>query len=434
MAKGTSKFKTGRHKFYCMGRVKLNGKYQGIDIDIISEKSGYIYSKLNMGMDTGYGNSINLEIMSGYFPTGSTYVDGTPKITFLYLNKEKFGDGNVKVDFNDRNNATIIEQLGLAKSNYKKCGVEFDSKGKLNIEEFLSEYDMLDYAKDKLKDGDIVKISGIIKPNFYKGEVKNKFNITNIYKQSNTFWDSKINKLNEDGIAKRDLLVTKLTEKSIENDTELVLPEEYKNIIIDDYFYSNFTETLYFLNDGISRKLRGETSTPILAYKMAYIDKKTGSKMIPMKYEFEKESLSKYLTAKRGKVTSVTVDGSIINKTKTKELKFEELDETVQELVNDGLMDKATAIGKATVYGGYESKMLINTPHFDTSNKDGVNTQKVLIDKDMAEEKELLDIILKMDTPKEVELSDEIDKEEIKNLSEDVDEKLEDILDGLDDL
>jgi hypothetical protein len=218
--------------------------------------------------------------------------------------------------------------------------------------------------------------------------------------------------------------------------------EEVKeNHDLSELFNVDFQETLYFTNDSVGRKDRDTNEIPVTAYVVEYISAVDGKdikavKVIPTQYWIKNDKLSKYLTAGRGKVTKVTVEGDIVNKNKTKQLTFEELDDTVKELIEDGLMSKEDAIGKATVYGGFISRRYINAPAIYTKELDsGDIEQKVQFFKDfLDDDTELFEMVLHIEAPEEADLNESYEEENeevLESLDEDEDEDLDDILAGL---
>jgi len=404
-----SNLKQGQKKFNFLGRVNLESKGTNVRIDGIAD-SGYVYNSMKLMLDTGNGNSVKVETFGGYFP------EDHARDTLLYLNRENWSDGQVKLDFFKRNKEKIIEQLGIAKSNYLHAGMEFGKGDTYPVaKEFLSEYDLIEYVNEHLHDGDIVSVSGTIEPNIYNG-VGKKFIVEYISKR------------------KESVLEKKLANGKTE--------DELKGKSIDDLFYANFTETLYFTNDSVGRKDKDTGEYPVKAYSVDYLAKIDGKnfkkvKAVPTGYVLGNEKMKKYLTSSRGKVNKVTVDGRIINKSQEKKLSYDELDEDVRSLIDDGLITKEDAIGKATVFGGFISKRYIDMITIYTKKDDDGNVkQDVQYFKDFADSEELFDMVLDVDEPEIADLNEDYNGEDediIDSIDEDTEEDadLEDILAGL---
>lgn len=398
------KLKQGQKKFRFLGRVNMDSKGTNIRLNGVAN-SGFIYNSINLMLDVGNGNSVKVENFGGHFPKDHD------KKTKIYLNKENWSDGQIELAFEDRDNETILKKLEpqISDSNYFKVGMEFGKGDKYPIiEKFLSEYDMIEYINEHLQDGDIISVSGSLEPNVYNGNVSKNYVIKYISKR------------------KESVLKNKLDEGQK----------------IEDLFYANFTETLYFTENSVGRKDRESGLIPVTGYSYDYLRQVDGndfkkSKIIPVAYWIENQKMKKYLSPSRGKVNKLTVDGHIVNRSKQKKLNFEELDDDVKELVNDGLLTKEDAIGKATVYGGYESKRYIDTITIYTKEKDESVVQDVQYDKNFFDDDSVIyDALLDIDEPEEADLNEDYegeDEEIIDSVSEktDEDKELDDVLAGL---
>lgn len=412
--KKKSELKQGTKRFDILGRVSLTDSLTNVKIDVISD-SGYVYNSMNLSIDCGDAGKNKVKTFGGAFP------EDHDEKSYLYLNKSDYS-GQIKVEFCDRNNKQVLEKLEneIAKNNYFRAGMEFP-KGEDYplVKQFLSEYDLIEYVNEHLEDGDILQIRGAVASNIYNGNVNKELQIEYIAKR------------------KEEMLWDKLFKMYDDKSKEQVRDSHS----VSELFHAEFQETLYFTNDSVGRKDKDSGETPVTAYVVEYINKVDGkdiksTKVIPTQYWIKNDKLSKYLTAGRGKITKVTVEGEIVNKNKTKQLTFEELDDTVKELIEDGLMSKEDAIGKATVYGGFISRRYINAPAIYTKELDsGDIEQKVQFFKDfLDDDSELFEMVLDIESPEEADLNESYEEENeevLEQLDNDEDEDLDDILAGL---
>lgn len=374
-----NELKQGNKKFKFLGRVNMDSKGTNIRIAGTAD-SGYVYNSMKLMLNLGDGNTAKVETFGGHFPKDHK------RETLLYLNKKDWSDGQIKLDFFDRHNDKIMEQIKekIGNDNYYVAGMEFGKGDNYPVtKKFLSEYDLIAYVNEHLKDGDIVSVSGTIEPNVYQGNITDKYNIEYISKRK---------------------------ESALEKNLD-------EGQTVEDLFYAKFERTLYFTRDSVGRKDKETGLIPVTGYSYDYLGKVDGNdfkkkKIVPLTFWLESDKMKKYLTPSRDKVNKLTVDGHIVNKSKEKKLTFDELDDDVKELVNDGLLTKEDAIGKATVYGGFESKRYIDMITIYNSEKDGVATQSVQYDKNYLDDDTILyGELLDIDEPEEADLNEDYEDE-----------------------
>ena len=125
--------KKGIAQFNLVGKFKKNDFT--FDLDKHSDKSDWVYNKLNLGVDCGGGNIIHAEMMGGY---------GEERNNFLHVHGCKNVDGKItddwsntyKIDWDDRFNESLLEELG--DGCFLKIGILKDKDGKTVVHKFLS--------------------------------------------------------------------------------------------------------------------------------------------------------------------------------------------------------------------------------------------------------------------------------------------------------
>ena len=153
MAKKTDKnpLKKGVSQFNLVGKVKINDNTFALDTE--SQTSDYIYSRANIGIDTGNGVVFS-SLLGGYFATKDNvvYVHGVKKND---AGKEVSDyENRFTIDWEDRFDDAILETVG--DDCFIKVGIEKTNKGKTYTKKFLSAYDAIEYLSEHLTEDMIV--------------------------------------------------------------------------------------------------------------------------------------------------------------------------------------------------------------------------------------------------------------------------------------
>lgn len=334
-----------------IGKAKINDKtFSGVQV---SEKTGYNYTRLNLGVEIAEGSTVYAEQMGGYSPA---------KPIIFGMNKED--NTPVHINWADRLNETIIESQADFKVH--KVGIERDENGRVIVKKFLSPMDMHDYLKEHLKDGMEISVRGSFAFSEYKGDTQRKFQIQNI------FVPFEEKEKDENG-----------------KETGKILPTEYK---------ATFTQTI-LLDDESFKKITPadskEGEVTVSAYAVDYVGKKDGKEIkknlpfslpITVKINKEKpEATAKILDAlfkvKKGKVRELTIEGDIVEGYEQQEVSSKDiqLSPEIQELIALGLYDEKEAMEKLTVRGNKVSKLVFTRPFL---KKDKDDATKLLMEKD----------------------------------------------------
>ena len=345
------KLQRGRANFNFIGRAKITDfTYK---LDEISEKSGYQYSRLNLGVDTGNGNVVYAELMGGFFPNGRDN-KGNNRDNLIYVNSKEDFKQTFTIDFEDRFNEEILKTVN--ENNFIKVGLEKyeeDGKEKTLIKKFLSAYDAIDYISEHLGDGMVVNVKGNIRYSMYNDETQMRREITSIF-------------------------LSKATEEK---------------------FKAGFTQTILIDKDSVS-KLDKETNEYLIHAKVVdYLKEYNGKEVkrnIPfaMNYSFKldvenpdrtKKVLTKFFKVKKG-VTELIMEGEFVEGVQMGEVTEDDIPDDLKELIELGFYTKEEILGKMVIKGDRVSKAYLTKPYIQKTDE-GV---KFFINEEKYQEEELL--------------------------------------------
>lgn len=333
MAKKTTErtpLKKSVSQFNLVGRVKLTDNTFAIDNE--SSTSDYIYSRANIGVDTGNGVVFS-SLMGGYFATKDSviYVHGT-KMNEAGKPVDDF-ENRFTIDWEDRFDDDILETVGSGC--FIRVGIEKDNKGKTYVKKFLSAYDVIEYLSEHLEDGMVVNISGDMQYQYYNDSVSVQKNIKSIY----------------------------LSTKG------------------EDEFKGEFRQTILLDGDSVGKLDREKNTYPIDCYVVDYVGKLDGTEIkqnvvMPKTFYFDvldpentdktKKLLDKFFKpSKKGKILEIGVIGSFCEGGVISTVTLDELDEDVKIMVDAGMLSEEDALSKYTT-GNVERRMVIK--QFITKN------------------------------------------------------------------
>lgn len=315
-----------RRNVYLVGKVKLRD-----DSFKIAQKatSGYVYSNANFGVETANGNVVYVEAMGGYSPTNP-----------IIKTQNKAKD-SIDVNWADRLNPKVVEQVNEYKL-FKASLAENDAHT------FLSQFDLIEYMKNNLKEGMEVVVRGQMRLSVYRGEPQRKIEVTGI-----------------------SLPYIKKDEEGKE------LPVEYR---------ATFTQTLIIDADSLDITSEDEENgeTLLKAYAVDYISKYEGEKInknamfplvitVPIATERERKVTERLFTVEGEGASEISIEGLVVegydsSSTSSAEI---ELSEELQELVELGIYTLEEVKAKVTVRGNKVSKLVFTKPAIK-KNEDGV--------------------------------------------------------------
>jgi hypothetical protein len=330
------------------GKVKITDRTFGGEQT--SERTGYKYVRVNLGIETAEGNVIFGEMMGGYSPSNPVIYS---------MNKED--NSPIQVNFADRLNEAIVESTADFKLH--KVGLERKEGGDLVIKKFLSPMDVHDYLQENLKDGMEVTVKGSFTFSEYKDETQRKFQIQNI------FLPYQQKEKDENG-----------------KETGNLLPVEYR---------ANFVQTVLLNEDSFKKITKADAEAGevvIPAQAVDYVGKKDGKEIkknlpfaVPITVKINKDNpemtekiLKALFDVKKGKVRELTIEGTILEGYEQQEVSSKdiELSDEIKELIAMGLYSEEEAKKKMTVRGNKVSKLIFTRP-FLQKDKDDATKLKI---------------------------------------------------------
>lgn len=334
-AKKDPGLKKGRSNFSLIGTVKITDFTFTIDKE--SEKTGYIYSRMNLGVDCGNGNIVYSEMMGGYFPNSDK--------TKIYAHGKKQDgkddyDNQLVLDWDERLDTKILPDIG--DQCFLRIGIEKDVKGNISTNRFLSPYDAIEYLQANLKDDMVVIVSGTLEHSVYEGETQTKKKVTSVFLSK-------------------------------------AKPEEFK---------AKFTQTYLLRSDFLGKVDTDKNSITAYGYVPEYVSKINGDDvkktlLIPKTFEFDlnrhnesvvAQIVQKLTKFKKGYLLEMGVDGEFREGVSTKVSSFDDLKSDIKLLVQMGIITEDEAFSKSAITGNREKRMIFLSPHVINTvskNEDG---------------------------------------------------------------
>jgi hypothetical protein len=351
MAQEKQKLQKGKSFVTVTGKVKIGDKSFGGEQ---RSASGYVYSRVNLGVEVAEGVTVYGEMMGGY-------ASSNPVI--YSMNKDD--NSQVLVPFADRLKPEIVESAPDFKLH--KVGVKRDENGGLIIEKFLSPMDVHDYLKENLVDGQEVTLRGAFEFSEYNDEPQRKFIIQNI------FLPYQDKEKDENG-----------------KETGNILPVKYE---------ATFVQTV-LLNEDSFKKItkdhakEGEVVVDALAVeylskknKQAY--KKNVTFGVPITVRINKDNpamtekiLNALFKVGKGKIREIHLEGNIIEGYDQQEVSNAdiELSPEIQELIDMGLYTEDEAKKKMTVRGNKVRKLVFTRPYIQKDREDPTKNLPYMLD------------------------------------------------------
>lgn len=378
-------------RFSIVGEAKVSDYTFALDQK--SEKSDYIYSRLNLNIDCGenYGRP-NVELMGGYF----SEKDG---VIYVHGKKEDGSDdfsNQYTIAFEDRFDENILEDIGDLC--FMTVGLEKTDKDKIFYKKFLSAYDMIAYINEHLEDGMTIKASGNLRYSVYNGNLQCKKEINyialNDAKPENykaTFTQTVL--IDEDSC----------TKNSLDKDKSV--------LTVDTYILEKFKEY-----NGWDLTENGKVK---------------GGKLVPLRKQFEfpvdltteagKKKINAVLASdkmfkvKKGTVTQITFEGEFVEAGAAVMPTLDEIPEDIKELVDIGVYTEDEALKLCADSGSRERRMLILKPH---TKKVGDEDDKTTVLVYTPEKYSADDLVFDFLVPKDVE-DEEVEDEDVEDVNTD---------------
>lgn len=328
-------------------------------LDQTSNKSNWIYNRMNLGVSCGDQNgTVYANAMGGF---------GADRENVIYVHgrtQDGMDDFQNRwtVNFEDRNNPDIIKEVG--RQCYFTAGLEKDNKGQTVYKNFLSAYDMIQYVSEHLETGTPITVRGNMEFRIYNGSTTVQLNITNIALSGQE-------------------------------------PKDYK---------ARFTQTLLLDSDCAGKPDKETGEMDITGYVLEYMKEYNGHDLsegekkgenVPLPFIFKyrvnlanpelaKKAVKKLFAVKRGSVNQITFEGDFVNSGATIVLGLSELPDDIQDLVSLGIMSEEEAIAACATNGNRERKLILQKPRIrNVQDKDGVSTPEVMMVEDAYSEEDL---------------------------------------------
>ncbi len=341
------------------GKAKITDKtFSGL---VKSERTGYEYVRLNLGVETAEGNIIYGEMMGGYHPTNPIIHS---------MNKED--NTSLKVNWADRLNSVIVDSVSDFKLH--KVGLERKEDGSLDIKKFLSPVDVEEYLKQHLTDGMEITVKGSYQLSEYKDETQRKFQIQNIF------------------------LPYQAKERDAEGkETGNMLPVQYG---------AHFIQTVLLTEDSFKKITKADAEAGevvVSAQAVDYVSKDAKGKEVKKNFPFalpitvviNKENpamtekiLNALFKVKKGVVREITIEGEIFEGYEKQSVNSKDiqLSPEIQELIAMGLYSEEEAKAKMTVRGNKVSKLVFTRPFLKKDKDDATKFLPFMADDKYAPE------------------------------------------------
>lgn len=315
-------------------------------IDERSEKSGWIYNSLNLGVNCGEKHgTVYSEIMGGYSESNENKIYAHGKKD----NGSDDFDKQIIVDWDDRFNDDVLEEIGDL--SFITVGLEKTDKGQTFYKKFLSTYDAIAYIKEHLTSDMVVNVRGNLKYSTYNENVQVRKNITSIA----------LSKVDDASKYKATFTQSILIDKD---------SASLKNIDKDKGVMFVDAKVLDFLKEYNGVKLvnaKGEEKGSQFPY----------AKQFEFELDLTNEKLCKTILDKLFKVkkgiTQINFEGEFVEGGAVVTATWDDVPDDIKDLVAMGLYTKEDALAKCTVNGSRERRMVLKKPQIkmvgDDDNK-----------------------------------------------------------------
>lgn len=326
--------------FNLIGEAKIND--YTFKIDERSEKSGWIYNSLNLGVDCGEKHGVvYCEMMGGFSDSGNNVIYAHGK------NDDGKDDFNEKlqIDWEDRMNDDILESVGDL--SFITVGLEKTDKGKMFRKKFLSPYDAIAYIQEYLKDGMKVNVRGTLKYSTYNDKTQVRKNITSIFLSNADSPDKYVARFNQSIL--------------LDSDSASLKPE---NIDKDKSVMYIDARVLDYVKEINGHEIKGQYPfRKQFEYQMDFT-----------KPDVCKRIMDKVFKVRKG-ITQYTFEGIFIEGGAMITATLDDIPDDIKELIEIGVYTEEEALARCSTNGSREQRMVLTRPYI-RNTEDGSVLQR----------------------------------------------------------
>ena len=326
--------------FNLIGEAKIND--YTFKIDERSEKSGWIYNSLNLGVDCGEKHGVvYCEMMGGFSDSGNNVIYAHGK------NDDGKDDFNEKlqIDWEDRMNDDILESVGDL--SFITVGLERTDKGKMFRKKFLSPYDAIAYIQEYLKDGMKVNVRGTLKYSTYNDKTQVRKNITSIFLSNADSPDKYVARFNQSIL--------------LDSDSASLKPE---NIDKDKSVMYVDARVLDYVKEINGHEIKGQYPfRKQFEYQMDFT-----------KPDVCKKVMDKVFKVRKG-ITQYTFEGIFIEGGAMITATLDDIPDEIKELIEIGVYTEEEALARCSTNGSREQRMILTRPYI-RNTEDGSVLQR----------------------------------------------------------
>lgn len=326
--------------FNLIGEAKIND--YTFKIDERSEKSGWIYNSLNLGVDCGEKHGVvYCEMMGGFSDSGNNVIYAHGK------NDDGKDDFNEKlqIDWEDRMNDDILESVGDL--SFITVGLERTDKGKMFRKKFLSPYDAIAYIQEYLKDGMKVNVRGTSKYSTYNDKTQVRKNITSIFLSNADSPDKYVARFNQSIL--------------LDSDSASLKPE---NIDKDKSVMYIDARVLDYVKEINGHEIKGQYPfRKQFEYQMDFT-----------KPDVCKRIMDKVFKVRKG-ITQYTFEGIFIEGGAMITATLDDIPDDIKELIEIGVYTEEEALARCSTNGSREQRMVLTRPYI-RNTEDGSVLQR----------------------------------------------------------
>ena len=326
--------------FNLIGEAKIND--YTFKIDERSEKSGWIYNSLNLGVDCGEKHGIvYCEMMGGFSDSGNNVIYAHGKDDD---GKDDFNE-KLQIDWEDRMNDDILESVGDL--SFITVGLERTDKGKMFRKKFLSPYDAIAYIQEYLKDGMKVNVRGTLKYSTYNDKTQVRKNITSIFLSNADSPDKYVARFNQSIL--------------LDSDSASLKPE---NIDKDKSVMYIDARVLDYVKEINGHEIKGQYPfRKQFEYQMDFT-----------KPDVCKKVMDKVFKVRKG-ITQYTFEGIFIEGGAMITATLDDIPDEIKELIEIGVYTEEEALARCSTNGSREQRMILTRPYI-RNTEDGSVLQR----------------------------------------------------------
>lgn len=326
--------------FNLIGEAKIND--YTFKIDERSEKSGWIYNSLNLGVDCGEKHGVvYCEMMGGFSDSGNNVIYAHGKDD---NGKDDFNE-KLQIDWEDRMNDDILESVGDL--SFITVGLERTDKGKMFRKKFLSPYDAIAYIQEYLKDGMKVNVRGTLKYSTYNDKTQVRKNITSIFLSNADSPDKYVARFNQSIL--------------LDSDSASLKPE---NIDKDKSIMYIDARVLDYVKEINGHEIKGQYPfRKQFEYQMDFT-----------KPDVCKKVMDKVFKVRKG-ITQYTFEGIFIEGGAMITATLDDIPDEIKELIEIGVYTEEEALTRCSTNGSREQRMVLTKPYI-RNTEDGSVLQR----------------------------------------------------------